>query len=189
MKFDVIVIGGGLAGMAAATALLCEGMRVAVVSRGRSLWSPDYSPFISKGGHLLMGDEVTGADLDGTKVRSVTTHRLGKIEAENYILASGKYFSGGIVTDMERIFEPIFGCDIASTERAGWFSDHFSDDHPFMHFGVIIDEDCHPTSEGRPFDNLYAAGEILEGINGADPSASESIRRSAMKVVDIIAKR
>ena len=65
MKFDVIVIGGGLAGMTAATQLQKKGMRCAVVNFGINLSRTDASEFIAEGGEFFKGDKVVSGTFEG----------------------------------------------------------------------------------------------------------------------------
>ncbi|MCR5003182.1 MAG: FAD-binding protein [Bacteroidales bacterium] len=190
MNFDVIIIGGGLAGMKAADILISKGRKVAVITEGHSIHNVSYKDFQNAGGTLLMGDSVASADVKDGKVLSITTANISDIPftADNFILATGKYFGGGIKADMNHIWEPLFGCDIESDEdRNTWFDWDFDKKQRFLDFGVKVDDKGRVLSKGTPFENLYACGEILAGLSGVDEDADKKIEASAERVADIIA--
>lgn len=191
MKFDVIVIGGGLAGMTAAYDLQFNGLKCAVVSEGRSLSNADCKDFVDFGGVVLSGDRVCDAEFEDGVLKSIRTEKLGDValEADNFIIATGKFFSRGLVADMDKVYEPVFGLDVFyEADRTKWFDRSFSAHQPFLDFGVETDEDGHARLNGASIPNLYAAGEILKGISGAEHDAAGIIRESALKVTKLIKK-
>ena len=116
------------------------------------------------GGTFLMGDEVLSAELADDAVIAVNAKNVGRMTAENYILATGGYFSKGIAANMEKVFEPLFGLDVVSAEgRTAWYDPDFFKAQPFMDFGVATDADFRPLKEGAPVKNLYAIGSVLAG--------------------------
>lgn len=188
MKFDVVIIGGGLAGMTAASALQGAGFRCAVISEGLSLHNVQAGGFKAAGGTMLAGDRVIGGSFDGDRLKEVSTEKLSgiPIEADNFILATGKYFSKGIVADMDKVYEPLFGLDVDfDSDRSTWFSQSFAAPQRFLQFGVKA-EDGRALRGGRQVANLFPAGEVLAGISGAQGDATESIRRSALDAVSAI---
>lgn len=189
MKFDVIIIGGGLAGMTAGEMLQGSGLKCAVIAEGRSLWNVSSKVFEDAGGEFLAGDRVVSGTFEGNALKSVRTGNLGEfdLEADTFIIATGKYFSRGLVADMDKIYEPVFGLDVDyDTDRSNWFNFNFSGKQNFMEFGVFTDEKSRPSIDGQVIENLYAAGEILPGINCVAPDAEQAIRASVEKVVMII---
>lgn len=178
MKFDVIIIGGGLAGMTAALKLQQAGMHCAVVSEGLSLSPVPLNEFLQAGGVMLQGDSVTGGLISGGLLRSVQTRNLvGTVmEADNFILATGKFFSKGLIATMNRIYEPIFDCDVRyPASREDWVNRDFHADQPFEHFGVLTDSRGHVSIKGEIIGNLYAAGEIMAGAPDICASASDVV--------------
>ncbi len=172
MKFDVVVIGGGWAGRTVADRLAGAGLRVCVVSEGLSLTAVhDESPYSclaglqKKGVTVLRGDRALQGRADADKVTGLVTRNLGPdtmLEADAFVLATGKFFSRGLLSDMNHIWEPVFGADVAyDADRTKWADPEFSSHQPFMDFGVRTDEAGHVLVSGRPVMNLYAAGEIL----------------------------
>ncbi len=177
MRYDVVIIGGGLAGMTAALQLQQNGKRTLVVASGLTLHDAPRSEYVAAGGTILPGDTVIGGDIEDGKLLSVKTHNLGttKIHAEAFILCTGKFFSKGLVSTLTKVFEPVFGCDVQyEKDRSKWTTGNFADDQPFMEFGVVTDEMGRVSIGGSVVENLYAAGEILAG--------KVDIKESALKV-------
>lgn len=179
MKFDTVIIGGGLAGYTAAKTLIERGLRCAVITEGRSLKDV---PLRSLPCSLFVGDRVLSADVEDGRVLALHTLRLEDepLEADNYILATGKFFSKGLLVDMNRIYEPIFGLDLeADQDRAKWFSTDFCADQLFLHFGVKNYGGGRVALDGVMLKNLFAAGELLSDISGIEEDADDRIRKSA----------
>lgn len=190
MKFDVIIIGGGLAGVTAATALQQAGLRCALVASGLSLHEAPRAEFREAGGTVLAGEEVTGGTISGGRLQSVRTRRLGDLplEADEFILATGKFFSKGLIADMSRVYEPLFGLDTEfDPDRGAWFSPGFSASQRFLEFGVRTSGGC-ALKDGNVIENLRPVGEILAGVDITAPGATELIRSSALEAAQAIIK-
>ena len=190
MKFDVIIIGGGLAGITAATALQQAGLKCVVVSEGLSLNEAPGKAFRACGGTILPGDRVTGGTFSGDRLLSVNTEKLAPtaLEADFFILATGKYFSRGIMADMDKVYEPVFGLDVEyDADRSTWFNPDFSQPQRFLEFGVRTLDGC-ALRNGRPIVNLFPAGEVLAGLTGSQGDASGRIRRSGLDAAETILK-
>ena len=184
MKFDVVIIGGGLAGMTAATKLQEAGLKCAVVAKGLSLHNISRKPFVQKGGMMFAGDTAVRGEFSGDRLVRIWTEKLGSmaLEADSFVLASGKFFAGGLVADMDKVYEPLFGLDVQyNEERSTWFSSSFADHQGFLEFGVKTD-DAHAVKDGKSIANLFPAGEILAGISGSEGDAEDAIVESAVKV-------
>ena len=99
--------------------------------------------------------------------------------ADNFFLCTGKFFSKGIVSTMDKVYEPVFGCDVQyEKDSSKWVTGSFADPQPFMSFGVITDPEGRVSVNGETVTNLYAAGEILAGSNvNIEESVSEVCRR------------
>lgn len=180
MKIDAVIIGGGHSGCATARALVKAGFRVCVVSEGLSLSAACSAPasreaqtvspysalseLAALGAVVLKGDSAVSGIWDGDTLKAVVTRNLSDtpLEADYFVLATGKFFSRGLLSDMERIWEPVFGADVAYTPgRSSWYDPDFSAPQPFMGFGVMTDGQGRVLFGGKPAANLYAAGSIL----------------------------
>ena len=141
------------------------------------------------GGTYLAGDEVVDAHQHEGVVHSVVTRNLGShyLEADHFILASGGFYSKGLKSNPFEISEPVFGLDVDYTqERSSWYAPQFSDNQPYLQFGVRTDEGLHAFREGAPLQNLYAIGSILGGTRPEFGSGAGLAVRSAFAAVDQI---
>lgn len=191
MRFDVVIIGGGLAGLTAAVKLQEAGQSCAVVSEGLSLHKTPAREFTALGGTLLRGDSVLKGDWDGMTLKRVYTRNLEttSLEADFFILATGKFFSKGLVATMDSVTEPVFGADVKyEPDRDKWCDSDFSAVQPFESFGVVTDGSGRVCLESVPAENLYAAGEVLAGVNSIGPDAEDNIRATAEFVAEQILK-
>lgn len=124
--------------------------------------------FKKLGGILFPGDTVTQADMEDNRISAIYTanHVDEPFCADNYILATGSFFSHGLMAMPDRIVETTFGLDVdAPTDRAEWYNPDLYDPQPFMTYGVATDEYFRPSIGGETVKNLYASGAILGGCN------------------------
>lgn len=179
MKFDVVIIGGGLAGTTAGLELQKAGRRCCIVSEGLSLNKTPKSAYLEAGGVFLPGDSVIGGEWNELHLNAVRTRNLETtlLEADAFILATGKFFSRGLVATPDAVMEPVFGADVEFDPCPdNWYNPDFFAPQPFESFGV-------KTSGGRvlfggePAENLYAAGEVLAGSSDIVESALEVCRK------------
>ena len=182
MKFDAVVIGGGAAGCEAASHLLDAGLKVCLVSAGLTMGADSLDPWAAvrtiarRGAVVLRGDTAVSADIKAETVLSVRTECLEDepLEARLFILATGKYFSRGLRSDMERIYEPVFGADVNYIPgREHWYAPDFCAPQPFLGFGVKTDAQGRVLIGGQSIKNLYATGDIL--AKGAQAASIEAI--------------
>ena len=187
MKFDILIIGAGASGMYVADALQKAGKRTAVIGSGRSINEVEVGPYERLGGTLLIGDQVTEGLFDGDRLTAVRTANLGHylLEAEQFVIATGKFLGRGLVADMDGVYEPLFGLDVDyDPDRSRWFDPDFQAPQPFLHFGVKTDALSRPSIGGRTVRNLYACGELLAGVTASDGRAG--IEESAAQVVNLL---
>ena len=142
------------------------------------------------GGTFLLGDEVTSAAVHEGVVSSITTRNLdtARLFADHFILASGGYFSKGLVTTPTQVYEPLFGLDIDyPEERKDWYDPDFFADQPYMDFGVKTDAALHGLKDGEPVRNLLCIGSVLGGTRKADYGTAAGLAiRTAFAAVDTI---
>ncbi len=142
------------------------------------------------GGTFLMGDEVTSAAMHEGIVSSVTTRNLdtARLFADQFILATGGFFSKGLVYTPTLVNEPLFGLDIDYPEdRNAWYDPDFFADQPYLNFGVKTDESLRAVKDGVPLQNLYAIGSILGNTRKADYGTAAGLAiRTAFAVADTI---
>lgn len=126
------------------------------------------SVFQQNGGVFMLGDNVLCADIKGNRISQIYSFNHGDIPfvGQNFILATGSYFSQGLIASTEKIYEPIFDLDVTFTpNRTQWYNSDVFDTQPYQSFGIKTDSTFRCTREGKIFENLYAAGAILEGFN------------------------
>jgi glycerol-3-phosphate dehydrogenase subunit B len=142
------------------------------------------------GGTFLMGDEVTSAALHEGVVSSVTTRNLDTVRlfADHFILASGSFFSKGLVSTPTQVHEPLFGLDVDYPEdRNQWYRSDFFEDQPYLGFGVRTDSGLHPLKDGVPVRNLFAIGSILGNTRKETYGTAAGLAiRTAFAVADTI---
>ena len=119
------------------------------------------------------------AECGAIRIAAVRTANLGDepLAAGLFVLATGKFFSRGLVADMDRVYEPVFGADVDYIpDRTKWYVADFAAPQPFLNFGVRTAPDGRVLFGGIPAENLYAVGRILaKGSAPADPSALPSL--------------
>ena len=125
--------------------------------------------FERAGGRFLMGDTVVDADFneDGT-VKSIGTQNFGSIRlyADNFVIATGSFFSKGLIATPDWIFEPVFGVDLSYAEgRDQWFDRNFWNKQNYISYGAKVSKFLHASIDGKPIANLYAIGSIIAGSN------------------------
>lgn len=140
----------------------------------------------------MLGDTVVKADFQGNKVQAVYSVNHGDISfaAENFVLASGSYFSNGLVARPDSVIEPVFGCDVDFTPgRDSWYDKSFFNKQNYMTFGVATDEKLRVSIGGDTQQNLFAAGSVLSGSNTIHEGCGAGISMlTALYVADNLIK-
>ncbi|MEJ2763016.1 glycerol-3-phosphate dehydrogenase subunit GlpB [Photobacterium sp. MCCC 1A19761] len=122
--------------------------------------------FQALGGLLLKGDEVTGGEFkDGRLQRIYTKHHQDMpLVANQFLIASGSFFSRGLHADRNQIQEPVFGLEMADIpDRSHWYQREFfgPGSHPYLKMGVVCNQHLQPAINGQTIGNLYCAGALL----------------------------
>lgn len=141
------------------------------------------------GGTYLMGDEALTAHVHEGVVHSIVTRNLDShyLEADNFVLSTGSFFSKGLRSNPSRIWEPVFGIDVEFAEnRNDWYQTAFAAPQPYMSYGVKTDASLHAIKDGSPLKNLYVAGSILGETRPELGSAAGLAINSALAVADEI---
>lgn len=123
--------------------------------------------FCQLGGIVMPGDRAVRASHSPQEMAIYTRHHRDiPLRARHVVLASGSFFSSGLVSEFDRVTEPVFGLDVRFAERRdGWSQQELFAPQPYMQFGVTVDEYLHPRIGGKTADNLYAIGAVLEGFD------------------------
>lgn len=146
--------------------LLIATMPPSIVGIHTQQYLHDY--FISLGGVYMLGDNVMKADVEDNKVKRIYSYNHGDIpfSADNFVLATGSYFSQGLIATSDCIYEPIFDLDIDyATNRTEWYSENMFEAQNYQRYGVKTDNQFKAVHKGKAMDNLYVSGAILEEFN------------------------
>ena len=86
--------------------------------------------------------------------------------ADHFVLASGSFFSKGLIATPEKVSEPVFGADLCYAEgRENWFDKNFWNKQNYISFGAKVNSELKAGIEGKTVENLYAIGSVLGGSN------------------------
>lgn len=124
--------------------------------------------FTDLGGVYMLGDNVNKVDFVDNKVSKVYSYNHGDIPfvGENVVLATGSYFSQGLVATSDSVYEPIFNLDVNYlAERKDWYNEKVFEKQNYQHFGVKTDSHFRGVRKGQAIENLFVSGAILEGFD------------------------
>lgn len=124
--------------------------------------------FVKLGGTWLAGDEVADVKYHQQRVDAIFTRNHGDVPLEPrfVVLASGSFFSNGLVADRNRIYEPVFNLDVTSLpKRDSWYNNNFFVSQPWQFCGVKTDSSLRGERDGQRFENLFAIGGVLGGFD------------------------
>lgn len=148
--------------------------------------------FQKLGGVYMLGDTVREGVFDGDRLAGIRTVNHGDtcFKADNFILASGSFFSKGLVSDINGVREPVFGLDVDSiSERPQWYRKDMFETQPYMSFGVATDEGFHASRNGQQVENLYATGSVLSSCHPMKEGSGAGVAiLTALHVADTILK-
>ena len=140
-----------------------------------------------------MGDEAVKADVVDGKVKCIYTENLQdtRLEADQFVLATGSFMSRGLRSNYGGIYEPLFGLDVdGDNDRNNWTQDYVFDNQPYMSFGVHTDEKFHAVKDGKSLDNLFVIGSALSGHNAVKMADGTGVSLlSALYVANQIEER
>ncbi len=124
--------------------------------------------FQQLGGVYMLGDTAVRYAAEGDRITALYTADHGDIAftADDYVLATGSYFSQGLVAEMNGVREPLFGLEVAyAADRGAWYDRDLFAAQPFELFGVKCDEQLRGLRDGRAVENLHVIGAGLAGFN------------------------
>lgn len=124
--------------------------------------------FESLGGTVLCGDTVIKTEEKGGRISKVFTANHGDFafEADNFVLATGSFFSKGLTATPYCIQETVFGADVdCSAKREDWYNPSYFEPQNYMSYGVVTDANFNVVKNGKAISNLYAIGSVLSGFN------------------------
>lgn len=132
--------------------------------------------FEQLGGLSINGDRALRAVFEQQKVAKIYTqlHQENAISARHFVLATGSFFSNGLIAEFEQIVEPLFRADIIGcenfvpTDRLSWTANRFAAAQPYQAAGVAINAQCQVRKDGQFMANLYAAGNVIGGYHGIE---------------------
>ncbi|MCB0195635.1 MAG: glycerol-3-phosphate dehydrogenase subunit GlpB [Anaerolineae bacterium] len=141
---------------------------------GRRLFEGLKASFLQAGGRLIIGSKVVEGLIENGRVSQIqmeTANRLRPLTAENYVLATGGIYGGGIQTDLDgQVWEPIFGLPVESdSNRHTWFSERFLSNagQPVSQYGIQVNEKLNPVDSNKTpiAENLFIAGATIAGAD------------------------
>ena len=146
--------------------------------------------FQKLGGVYFLGDSVIDGDFEDGALKAVKTFNHGDmlLKANSFVLATGSFYSKGLVATPEKIYDPVFDLDIdGDTDRTKWVDERIFNSQPFMYYGVSTDRAFHALSAGKPVQNLFVAGAGLGGANALKEGSGAGVSiLSALHVADSI---
>ncbi len=158
------------------------------------------SRFAELGGEFITGDRVIKGKISKGNVEYIVTENYPefKYRAKYYLLSTGSFFSGGLVSRFNHLNEPIFNFKFkGSAKRNKWYSRSFFDkkSHPFIEFGVETNKSLNPLDENsRPVKNIFCSGAILSGYNPVKEGSGGGVALStayaaALKIIKKIKQK
>lgn len=126
--------------------------------------------FLARGGVLMSGDKAVGYELaqdsrSPVRISKLYTanHEDVPLEAGAYLLASGSFFSKGLLADQQEVMEPVFHLDMVDipAQREQWTAAGVFEAQPYAHFGVKTNDAMQGYLGGVPVSNLHVAGMII----------------------------
>ncbi|MBB3895318.1 glycerol-3-phosphate dehydrogenase subunit GlpB [Bacteroides pyogenes] len=146
--------------------------------------------FRKEGGTFMLGDTILKGDTEGNFLRRVFSKNHGDIPfvADHFVLATGSYFSQGLIASRDRVYEPVFDLDVDYLhDRQEWYNDDVFESQNYMQFGVRTNHRFQALRSGLPIENLYVIGAGLEGFSPLKEGSGAGVSiLTALHVADTI---
>lgn len=124
------------------------------------------------GVEIIEKAHVIGATIkDGHCIEVLTQgfDRIRNYKADNFILATGGVFGNGLISQMGRMYEPIFNIEIDVPQNQQEWSYQYlftGKPQPFATYGITTDHKLRPTKNNKLLlDNVYVIGRALSGYD------------------------
>jgi glycerol-3-phosphate dehydrogenase subunit B len=113
------------------------------------------------------------------------------MHADNFVLATGSFFSKGMIATPEKVYEPVFGLDLVyGAKRADWFDVNFWNRQNYISYGAKVNSTLNPSIDNMTISNLYVIGSLLGGSNALYEGSGGGIAIiSAMAAADAILEK
>lgn len=124
--------------------------------------------FIKLGGVYMLGDSARVADVKSKRVERIYSFNHGDVSftGKNFVLATGSYFSQGLIATPDKIYEPVFDLDVTyATNRTNWYDPAIFKSQDYQRYGVRTDASFRGILQGEVLTNLFVTGAILDGFN------------------------
>lgn len=150
--------------------------------------------FRQLGGAYMLGDTVLrGTYHPDGRLAAIETANFGtdRLEAGNFIFAAGSFFSHGLNSTPEGVFEPVLGLDVdAPADRTTWFDKDLFKPQPYMRFGIRVTPALTALRGGVEVANVHVAGASLPGADPLREGSGGGISLlTALDAADRILKR
>lgn len=149
--------------------------------------------FIHSGGVYMLGDTVKKSEIEGNKIKKLYSYNHGDIPfvTKNVVLATGSYFSQGLIASREKIYEPVFDLDVNyAQDRTDWYDRNMFEPQNYQSFGVKTTATFNALKQGQVMENLYVSGTILDGFNPIKEGSGAGVSiLSALYIADRIIKK
>ena len=144
----------------------CRDLGVEVIDKAQAI---GFVSAADDGGHIAKGKEA-----DARKIcKAVITGGFGhthQYACDSVIVATGGFFSAGLVTSMGRMYEPIFGIEIkVPQDQKDWSHQSLfaNSEQPFSTYGVAVNRHMQAVDETGAvlFNNVQFVGRTLQGYD------------------------